>query len=173
MAPDRRRWCDNRITRFCHCHEHTEICHAPGRQTQLNKARTESGGGQRRGDHFDLLDRLQAGFLFQSRIAERGSRAHAAAEECLGARVHHIAGGIQIDAVLPVDLIVGVDEPLDVLGNVFQGVACVEDYRRSDCVAYVTDPRTGLQHERQVCCMRDARGPAVLSTGTDRMRLRV
>ena len=106
MPANARRGCNDRVSRFAARHEGIEIGNRPRRHADLGKLRLKDFTGQRRGDHFDLLDRLKPHLVFITRVAQRGPRADSAREKRLGARVHHVGRRVEVKALCLVNALV-------------------------------------------------------------------
>ena len=122
VAADLRRRCDDGVARRADRQEHVEVGERAGPHAQLDEAGAEHFGGEFGGDDFDPLDRLQPHLDLVARIAERGARPEPGSEQRLGARVHGVAGGVEVDAVALVDRTVAIDEAMQ-LGVERVGVA--------------------------------------------------
>jgi len=110
MPADRIGRSDDGIARLARRHERVEIGHRARCQTKFDKTRTKHFGRNFGRERFDLLDRLKAHFIFGAGIAKRRAAAETAGEKLLGARIHHICRGVQINRSDIVDLPVLLDQ---------------------------------------------------------------
>jgi hypothetical protein len=113
VAADRRRRRDDPVARLRAGHEGVEIGDGARRNADFGVARSENLGAKFGGDDLDALGALQTHFVFIARIAERGPRSEPARERGFGARVHHVGGGIEVEAIAVVDRSVEVDRGVD------------------------------------------------------------
>ena len=112
VAADVRRRRDQGVARLAGGHEHVEVAQGAGGHAYLGVAGAEHLGRQLGRHDLDLLDGLQAHLVLVARVAERGARAQAARQQRLGGRVHHVAGGIEVDALAVVDAPVVLHQPV-------------------------------------------------------------
>ena len=94
---------NDRVAGLAGCHEGIEICHGARGHANFRIFCLENFGAEFGRNDFNLLDGFEAHFIFVAGIAERRTRAQACGQESFGARVHGIAGGIQVETFPLVD----------------------------------------------------------------------
>ena len=117
VAADGRRRRNDRVAGPAGRHEHIEVRQRTGAHAHFGELRAEHLGGQLGRDDLDALDGLQPHLVLVPRVAERCPRSQAARQQRLGGRVHHVGGGVEVQALAVVDAVVIVGEPFDLGGD--------------------------------------------------------
>jgi len=117
VAADAGRRHDDGVAGLAGRHEHVEIRQRARAHAHLGELRTEHLGRQLGRDHLDALDGLQPHLVLVARIAQRRTRAQSARQQRLGRRVHHVGGGVEVQAVDVVDAMAVGHQPFDLGGD--------------------------------------------------------
>jgi hypothetical protein len=122
MTADRRWRRDHDVTGLQGRHEDVEIGERAGADADLGMTRGEDLGRQLGADDLDALDGFEPHLVFVAGISQRGPLPQPRPERRLGARIHRVGRGVEVDAVALVDPAIGGDQLVE-LGRRVTGCA--------------------------------------------------